>query len=122
MSNVNATISRRAILVCGLSALPLLAANPATAAEKLTIHMKTNNKFDPASQRVKAGDTVEWVNDGVKHTATPNAGQPDPFKGSPELKKVGEKYSVVITGAPRTIKYHCEVHGAAMSGEIVVVP
>ena len=92
------------------------------SADTVTIHMKTGPvRFEPKSQNIKVGDTIEWVNDAGTHTATPDPGQPDPFQGSPILAK-GEKYSVVITGSPRTIKYHCDIHGAAMTGDIVVSP
>jgi plastocyanin len=91
------------------------------AAETKTIQMKfPPPNYDPKTVTVKAGDTVEWVNDSaVPHTATPDDGQTDPFQKSNKLGP-GEKYSVVIKGNPRTVKYHCEVHGPAMAGEIKV--
>jgi len=91
------------------------------AAETVTIHLTAANRYDPASQNIKAGDTVVWMNDAGTHTVTPNANQPDPFPGSQRLDP-GQSYTVVISGDPRTIKYHCQIHGLAMSGTIVVTP
>jgi plastocyanin len=90
-----------------------------------TIHLKAPHSYDPASQQVKVGDTVLWVNDGGTHTVTPSAPDPD-LPGSGTLNP-GDKYPqnapITIHGPPRTIKYYCKIHGAQlMSGELVVVP
>jgi plastocyanin len=103
-----------------LSVLALVFILAPAAAEP--IYMKSGpNRYEPKTKTVKVGDTVEWVNEAGSHTVTPDDGQPDPFKGSQTLSP-GQKYSIVISGTPRTIKYHCEVHGPSMSGEIVVAP
>lgn len=104
------------------AAAVIAAALPAAAAE-VTIHLTGANSYDPKSQPVKAGDKIVWVNDAdVQHTVTPDAGQPAPFPGSPVLKKKGATHKWTVAGKPRTIKYHCRIHGAAMAGEIVIAP
>jgi plastocyanin len=105
------------ICVC-LFAIP--GAPASVRADTITIHMKPPMAYDPPTQNVKAGDTVEWVDDGGRHSATPDSNQPDPFQASPVLSP-GQTYSVTVSGAPRTIKYHCQIHGAAMAGTLVVV-
>jgi len=118
-SKVKTDLSR-AVLCVSLPVLALSGALSSAAAETITITMKSGpNRYEPKSQPVKIGDTVEWVNEAGQHTATPDAGQPEPFQASPTLNS-GQKYSVVISGSPRTIKYHCAIHGPAMSGELVI--
>jgi plastocyanin len=112
-------------LAAGAATIILLAAwqLPARAADSYTIHLKTGpNRYDPSSQFLKAGDSVTWMVDAGTHTVTPNDGEPDPFPPSGTLNQ-GDSYGpIVISGAPRTIHYHCLVHGLAMSGQIVVTP
>jgi plastocyanin len=91
----------------------------AASADPIAIRIKPTNSYEPKTQQVKVGDTVEWVNEGGTHTVTPNDNQPEPFQGSPVLA-AGQKYSVVISGSPRTINYHCRIHGLMMSGALVV--
>jgi plastocyanin len=115
-------------LSVGTGALVLLTSavlwNVPAMADTITIHMKVGGgppRYEPNSKSVKVGDKVEWVSDSGEHTATPDSGQPDPFLASARLKPT-EKHSVTITGSPRTIKYHCEVHGPGMAGELVIAP
>jgi hypothetical protein len=65
-------------------------------ADTITIHMKPPMAYDPPAQNVKAGDTVEWVDDGGRHSATPDSNQPDPFQASPVLSPE-QTYSVIIS-------------------------
>jgi plastocyanin len=110
-------------MVSGLAALALIAAAAPAAAADVMIHLTSSNAYLPPSQPVKAGDKIVWINDAdVQHTVTPDNGQPAPFPASPVLKKKGDTHKWTVAGKPRTIKYHCKIHGAAMSGEIVVGP
>jgi plastocyanin len=70
--------------------------------------------FSPAEITVKAGDTVEWVNnDFIDHTATATSGEWDVMivagqSARQEMTKTG------------TIKYFCRVH-PDMTGTITIV-
>jgi plastocyanin len=111
-------------MFCGgsLLAFAFAVALAPAAAETVTIKIKSGpNRFEPKTATIKPGDTVMWMDEAGHHTATPDDNQPDPFKGSPEMDPPNT-YTVVIYGSPRTIKYHCEIHGPMMSGEIVVAP
>jgi len=87
------------------------------AVEKVTITIK-NFEFSPAEVTVAVGTTVEWVNQGGKHTVEADNKS---FK-SPELT-AGQKYEFKFTKAG-TYAYHCGFHGEAggggMSGKIIV--
>jgi plastocyanin len=104
----------------GAVALALFITQSSSVADTVTIKLKSApNRYEPRDVTVKVGDTVVWANESGLHTVTPDDNQPDPFKGSDEFSPP-KTYEVVIGGAPRTIKYHCEIHGQAMSGQIVI--
>ena len=114
---------RKAALAGVLSASAVIAAALPVAAAEVTIHVTGASSYAPTSQAVKAGDKIVWVNDAdIQHTVTPDAGQAAPFPGSPVLKKQGATHKWTVVGKPRTIKYHCRIHGPAMAGEIVIAP
>jgi plastocyanin len=77
----------------------------------------SGSKFNPASVRVARGGTVTWTNsDGFAHDVT--------FDGNPGVANIaafstGAK-SATMPQAASTIAYHCNIHGAAMSGSIKV--
>jgi plastocyanin len=112
--------------IIGISAFgavfPLLEATPALA-DDVIIHIKSGpNRFQEKVVQVKVGDRVIWNNLGGSHTATPDDNQTDPFPDTGNVPLNGTSTPWVVTGGPRTIKYHCEVHGPGMSGEIIVLP
>ncbi|HEU4829875.1 MAG TPA: Ig-like domain-containing protein [Gemmatimonadales bacterium] len=79
-----------------------------------------NNFFNPATRTVPAGSTVTWtwvgtgqISHSVLSTGTPS------FASSQILVGEGQTYSVQFD-TPGTYTYECEVHGSAMSGQIVV--
>jgi plastocyanin len=79
------------------------------------VQVKINDlAFSPAEITVKAGDTVEWVNnDFIDHTATATSGEWDVMivagqSARQEMTKTG------------TIKYFCRVH-PDMTGTITIV-
>jgi plastocyanin len=101
---------------------PLLAATPA-AADDVTINMKTGpNRYQEKVVQVKVGDHVMWKNLGGTHTATPDPGQIEPFPDTGNVPLNGTSTPWVVGGSARTINYHCAVHGAAMTGQIIVLP
>ncbi|MEK6303230.1 MAG: cupredoxin domain-containing protein [Acidobacteriota bacterium] len=86
---------------------------PANATVKIT-----SFKFEPKVLTLKAGTTVEWVNDGGRHTVEADDGS---FKSN--VLKQGEKFEHAFA-KPGKYPYHCEFHGAKggkeMAGTIVV--
>ena len=87
-----------------------------------TIEVRANS-FAPATATVSEGDSVTWVWAGGAggHTVTegtpPNP--PTPLFDSPQQSSgtFGYRFNV-----PGTYPYFCRVHGAAMSGTIIVQP
>ena len=79
-----------------------------------------NNFFQPTTLTVGTGSTVvwTWVNTGVISHSVLSVGSPS-FTSSAILTGSGQTYSVTFD-TPGTFNYECEVHGAAMSGTIVV--
>ena len=75
-------------------------------------------KFEPKVLTVKAGTTVEWVNEGGRHTVEADDGS---FKSN--VLKQGEKFEHAFA-KPGKYPYHCEFHGEKggkdMAGTIVV--
>ena len=74
-----------------------------------------NIAFNPGTQTVTRGTTVTWKNnDGIAHTSTSDTGAWDtgniPAGGS----------TTTTFNSAGTFKYHCTIHGTAMSGTIVV--
>lgn len=92
------------------------------ASTSSTISVK-NNRFDPSATTVTIGTTVTWTwdacsNDGyggqtcVDHTVTFDAGG-----GSPTLSSGAYTRQFNTAG---TFNYRCIVHGASMTGQVVV--
>lgn len=75
--------------------------------------------YSPTSITVKVGTAVKWTNtDGYSdHTVTSNDGA---SFNSGNIS-VGSSYTFT-TSAAGTFPYHCTIHGAAMSGTLVVTP
>jgi len=101
---------RTAIL--GTAALvALLAAAPAT--KTYTVHIR-DDKFEPPSVTVRAGDAVTFVNDDDDaHTATADDGSWDS-----EGLNQGQTWSHTFTKSGK-VTYHCTVH-PFMKGTLVV--
>ena len=79
-----------------------------------------NNFFDPDDRTVTAGATVvwTWTNTGVISHSVQSTGSPS-FTSSATKSGNGQTHSVRFA-TPGTYTYQCAVHGAAMSGRIVV--
>jgi plastocyanin len=91
------------------------------------ISITGNHTFVPPAQQVKSGDTVTWKDNdpdpNMSHTVTPD--NANDFVGSGDLNAGDTFGPITISGAPRTIAYYCQYHGApggvGMAGQLVVV-
>jgi len=91
-----------------LGPLPVPAAAPGSA--QVTIGMM---RFEPATLTVAAGATVTWINqDGSNH----NVSFDDQQSGR---MKQGASWSRTFQ-TPGEYRYQCSIHGATMSGTIIV--
>jgi len=85
--------------------------------EKVTVKI-SSFKFEPKVLTVAPGTTVEWVNEGGRHTVEADNGS---FKS--DVLKQGDKFEHKFDKAG-TFAYHCEFHGEKggkdMAGSIVV--
>jgi plastocyanin len=97
--------------------------NPAPTNQDNSAIIVGNNSYSPASRTVSKGATVNWnwnscTNDGygdgvcVQHSVTFDDGV------TSDQQSQGS-FSRQFTAAG-TYKYHCQVHGTAMSGTITV--
>ncbi|MEK6287497.1 MAG: plastocyanin/azurin family copper-binding protein [Acidobacteriota bacterium] len=100
-------------------------AGPKTAASRTVVTTEgkvtvkiSSFKFDPKVLTVAPGTTVEWVNEGGRHSVVADDGS---FKS--EALKQGDKFEHKFDKAG-TFAYHCEFHGEKggkdMAGKIVV--
>lgn len=79
-----------------------------------------NGTQNPALDTVPVGTAVTWTWSGTGATSHSVASQGSPsFTSSQVTTGSGKTYSVTFT-APGTYTYDCAVHGAAMTGTIVV--
>ncbi len=92
-------------------------ATTASVAEKATVKI-SNFQFTPKVLTITPGTTVEWVNDGGRHTVEADDGS---FKS--DVLKQGDKFEHKFDKAG-TFPYHCEFHGDKggkdMAGKIIV--
>jgi plastocyanin len=84
-----------------------------------------------AQTGIRVGDTVQWNWMGGPHSSTSGAcrDDPDPYGGGSTCDGSGvwdsgthsmpHQYARTFT-TPGTYSYYCEVHGAAMTGRVVV--
>ena len=106
---------RRAARLAALAGLLLFIALASTAAGANATVTIAGFAFDPASVTINAGDSVTWTNhDQAAHSVV--------FTGG------GPRTGVLATGASATLtfvtagtfNYICGIHGAAMSGTLIV--
>lgn len=90
---------------------------PGAVQEKATVKI-SSFKFEPKVLTVAPGTTVEWVNDGGRHTVEADNGS---FKS--DVLQQGGKFEHKFDKAG-TFAYHCEFHGEKggkdMAGTIIV--
>ena len=93
------------------------AAASRSMAEKATVKV-SSFKFEPKALTVAAGTTVEWVNEGGRHTVEADDGS---FKS--DVLTDGKTFEHTFD-KPGTYAYHCSFHGEAggkdMAGKIIV--
>ena len=87
-----------------------------TYAANHTVVMKSLS-YEPKTIEVRVGDTIQWTNKAqTKHSAT--------FKDHSELNTKlvlpGSSSAKIPFAKAGTYPYECDVHGSAMSGEVVV--
>lgn len=99
-----------ALLVVGLASCSD-PAGPAAGANEVRVG---NNFFNPGTRTVTAGTTVTWIwNAGsTTHNVTFSGGPASPNQSSGEYSRLFD----VVGSYP----YTCTIHGAGMSGTIVV--
>jgi plastocyanin len=115
------------IVVIGVLMLVAAAGSSARVAGKATANaagdaratVKVSSfQFTPKLLTVAPGTTVEWVNEGGRHSVVADDGS---FKS--DVLKQGDKYEHKFNKAG-TFAYHCEFHGDKggkdMAGKIVV--
>jgi plastocyanin len=98
---------RRSFLTAALAMLGVVSSSgagfAAPVAKVYIIHLK-NLKFGPTPDRVRIGDTIEWMNDDIfRHTATARNGAFDV-----DLQP-GAKARVLLKGAGE-IDFYCRYH------------
>ena len=112
----------------GGSNLPTTPQTPSTPSTPSTSNdvLVENNNFNPATITVPVGSTVKW-------TWSTCSGGSDPYAGSTCVDH-SVTWDVTATDSPTqsqgtyqrafstagTYTYHCVMHGAAMSGKVVV--
>jgi plastocyanin len=70
--------------------------------------------YEPRQITVKVGDTVEWTNEDVAHTATAN-------DRSWDVNVLPQRSGRMVMKTAGTISYFCRYH-PNMTGEIIVEP
>jgi plastocyanin len=93
------------------------AASSRAAFDKVTVKV-SSFKFEPKALTVPAGTTVEWVNEGGRHTVEADDGS---FKS--DTLTDGMRFEHTFD-KPGSYPYHCSFHGEAggkdMAGKVVV--
>jgi len=80
-----------------------------------------NNSFSPTPDTIPAGNvTFHWAANAVTHNVSWDTG-PTPLPTASGNKAAGDP-DYVVPLQSGTYTYHCLIHGAAMSGRMVVTP
>lgn len=78
-----------------------------------------NGSRNPAVDTVEVGSTVTWTWSAAGDHSIQSTGTPGIFRNSVVIGAAGSIYEVTFNTAG-TYTYQCGVHGAAMTGRIVV--
>ena len=79
-----------------------------------------NGGTNPAVDTIAAGDSVTWTwNAAGSHSIQSTGLPPEVFRNSVVMAGAHDTYTVTFR-TPGTYSYQCAVHGAAMTGRIVV--
>src|SRR4029077_19552466 len=78
-----------------------------------------NGSQNTAVDTIAAGDSITWAWNAAGSHSIQSTGVPDIFRNSVVMSGANDTYTVTFR-TPGTYSYECAVHGAAMSGRIVV--
>ena len=78
-----------------------------------------NGTQNPAVDTIAAGGSVTWTWSTAGSHSIQSTGVPNIFRNSVVMSAAGDSYTVTFRN-PGTYEYDCGVHGAAMTGRIVV--
>ena len=79
-----------------------------------------NGSENPAVNTIAAGDSITWAwNAAGSHSIQSTGAVPEIFRNSVVKSGANDSYTATFS-TPGTYSYDCAVHGAAMSGRIVV--
>jgi len=79
-----------------------------------------NGTTNPAVDTIAAGDSITWTwNAAGSHSIQSTGLVPEIFRNSVVMAGANDTYTVTFRN-PGTYSYQCQVHGAAMTGRIVV--
>ena len=78
-----------------------------------------NGSQNPAVDTIAAGDSITWAWNAAGSHSIQSTGVPGIFRNSVVMSGANDTYTVTFR-TPGTYSYQCAVHGAAMSGRIVV--
>ena len=78
-----------------------------------------NGSQNPAVDTIAAGDSITWAWNAAGSHSIQSTGIPDIFRNSVVMSGANDTYTVTFR-TPGTYTYQCAVHGAAMTGRIVV--
>ena len=78
-----------------------------------------NNFFEPATANITVGQAVKWVWVGSGHSVVSTSG---PTIGSSAIQDANATFGPVLFNTPGAYSYECGVHGASMTGQVVVTP
>lgn len=134
---------RSTLVLLALAAIPLACgggggSNPITTPNQPTSPLTPpgpndvlvqNNSFNPATLTVAAGTTVKWTwatcsggndpyNGGASQSCVDHSVTWDDGSGTSSTQSQGTYQRAFTTAG--TFKYHCVLHGTAMSGTVVV--
>ncbi len=78
-----------------------------------------NGTQNPAVDTIAAGDSITWAWNAAGSHSIQSTGTPGIFRNSVVMSEANDTYTVTFRN-PGTYTYQCAVHGAAMTGRIVV--
>jgi len=92
---------------------------PPTGGHLTTITV-SNNQFLPRPDTIPVGNiTFHWGAGAVTHNVTWDTGPTTPTGSGPRADGDADFVAALSAG---TYTYHCSIHGASMSGSIIVTP
>ena len=97
--------------------VPLAAAAPASAAERLVNVI--DFEFQPNTLQIDPGDTVTWTFSAGGHTSTADRGQAETWNSGPAASPAGARFSHTFN-TPGRYAYICIPHASFMSGTVQV--